>query len=205
VDQVAEPPLDLIANHGAADGPRHDEAGTRRRLLCTRRLVDAENDVHDHGSSTGAPTGPDGLGEVHPPPQALRGRQHDQSRALTPGQADRRARPLDRRAERMARPARVRMRSRKPWVFARRRLFGWKVRLLTSGSVFVCCRTLAHKVGARETRAYRCSVSGYGGRSRIRVRVGDSSVNDRRLCLTRRSGAEQLTCGQRLSGCGQRC
>jgi hypothetical protein len=27
----------------------------------------------------------------------------------------------------------VRMRSRKPWVFARRRLFGWKVRLLTGG------------------------------------------------------------------------
>ena len=33
----------------------------------------------------------------------------------------------------MARPARVRMRSRKPWVLARRRLFGWKVRLLTAG------------------------------------------------------------------------
>ena len=33
----------------------------------------------------------------------------------------------------MARPARVRMRSRKPWVFARRRLFGWNVRLLTRG------------------------------------------------------------------------
>lgn len=31
----------------------------------------------------------------------------------------------------MARPARVRIRSRNPWVFARRRLFGWKVRLLT--------------------------------------------------------------------------
>src|SRR6478609_8575479 len=31
----------------------------------------------------------------------------------------------------MARPARVRMRSRKPCVLARRRLFGWKVRLLT--------------------------------------------------------------------------
>jgi hypothetical protein len=30
----------------------------------------------------------------------------------------------------MARPARVFMRSRKPWVFARRRVFGWKVRLL---------------------------------------------------------------------------
>jgi hypothetical protein len=33
----------------------------------------------------------------------------------------------------MARPARVRMRSRKPCVLARRRLFGWKVRLLTVG------------------------------------------------------------------------
>ena len=33
----------------------------------------------------------------------------------------------------MARPARVRIRSRKPCVFARRRLFGWKVRLLTVG------------------------------------------------------------------------
>src|SRR6516162_11175543 len=31
----------------------------------------------------------------------------------------------------MARPARVRMRSRKPCLLARRRLFGWNVRLLT--------------------------------------------------------------------------
>jgi hypothetical protein len=29
----------------------------------------------------------------------------------------------------MARPARVRMRNRNPWVLARRRLFGWNVRL----------------------------------------------------------------------------
>jgi hypothetical protein len=42
-----------------------------------------------------------------------------------------RARPFRRRADRIARPARVRMRSRKPCVFARRRLFGWNVRLLT--------------------------------------------------------------------------
>ncbi len=46
-------------------------------------------------------------------------------------QADRRLRPLLRRAARIARPARVRMRSRNPWVRDRRRLFGWKVRLLT--------------------------------------------------------------------------
>src|SRR3954452_7387339 len=46
-------------------------------------------------------------------------------------QADSSVRPLPRRADRMARPARVRMRRRKPWVLARRRLFGWNVRLLT--------------------------------------------------------------------------
>ena len=49
-------------------------------------------------------------------------------------QADRLLRPLRRRAARIARPARVRMRRRNPWVRARRRLFGWKVRLLTAGS-----------------------------------------------------------------------
>jgi hypothetical protein len=46
-------------------------------------------------------------------------------------QALSRSRPLCLRAARTARPARVRMRSRKPCVFARRRLFGWNVRLLT--------------------------------------------------------------------------
>jgi hypothetical protein len=54
-------------------------------------------------------------------------------------QAERRVRPLARRAERIARPARVRIRSRKPWVFERRRLFGWKVRLLTSGTPSSSC------------------------------------------------------------------
>lgn len=54
------------------------------------------------------------------------------ARAALPGpQAESSERPLRRRADRMLRPARVRMRRRKPWVLARRRLFGWKVRLLT--------------------------------------------------------------------------
>ena len=47
------------------------------------------------------------------------------------GQADSSTRPFRRRAARMARPARVLMRWRKPWFLARRRLFGWNVRLLT--------------------------------------------------------------------------
>jgi hypothetical protein len=37
---------------------------------------------------------------------------------------------LPRRAERIARPARVAMRARKPCFLARRRVFGWKVRLV---------------------------------------------------------------------------
>ena len=44
-------------------------------------------------------------------------------------QALREARPLRRRLPSTARPARVLIRSRKPWVFDRRRLFGWNVRL----------------------------------------------------------------------------
>jgi hypothetical protein len=40
----------------------------------------------------------------------------------------RRLRPFRRRAARIARPARVRIRSRNPCVFARRRVFGWYVR-----------------------------------------------------------------------------
>lgn len=51
-------------------------------------------------------------------------------------QADSSERPLRRRAARIARPARVRIRRRKPWVLARRRLFGWKVRLLTMVSKY---------------------------------------------------------------------
>ena len=53
------------------------------------------------------------------------------SPASVPGQTASCSRPLRRRAARTARPARVRIRSRKPWTFARRRLFGWNVRLLT--------------------------------------------------------------------------
>ncbi len=40
-------------------------------------------------------------------------------------------RPLRRRAATIARPARVRIRTRNPWVLARWRLLGWNVRLLT--------------------------------------------------------------------------
>jgi hypothetical protein len=58
----------------------------------------------------------------------------------------------------MARPARVRMRSRKPWVFARRRLFGWKVRLLTTGSTIV----LSGGRGQHRDTGNRCGTAAGG-------------------------------------------
>jgi hypothetical protein len=69
----------------------------------------------------------------------------------------------------------VRMRSRKPWVFARRRLFGWKVRLLTSGSV------MSLGIG-EETDRLQPGLSIQGnrrpGHGRIRVRALKYTVND---------------------------
>jgi len=53
------------------------------------------------------------------------------------GQAVRERRPLRRRSATMARPARVRIRNRKPWTLARRRLFGWKVRLPLATAVLL--------------------------------------------------------------------
>jgi hypothetical protein len=93
--------------------------------------------MYDNAAASGAPTSVHRGGELVTASQTRSGGQHQSTSAMT--QADRRPRPLARRAERIARPARVRIRSRKPWVFARRRLFGWKVRLLTSGTPSSCC------------------------------------------------------------------
>ena len=66
----------------------------------------------------------------------MKGRSHrtaDRAPVRDPVRADDQAvsfaRPLERRPLTIARPARVRMRRRNPCTRARRRLFGWKVRL----------------------------------------------------------------------------
>jgi hypothetical protein len=83
-------------------------------------------------TGAGAASGTDHLGEIIRCVQATTSGKHGVRDCADQGrQADSSSRPLRRRAARMARPARVRIRSRKPWVFERRRLFGWKVRLLT--------------------------------------------------------------------------
>src|SRR6478736_3978381 len=56
-----------------------------------------------------------------------------------PDQAVSEPRPLRRRPDTIARPARVRIRSRKPCTRARRRLFGWKVRLPLATAVSPHC------------------------------------------------------------------
>ena len=119
--QVAQLTPDPVAHDSAPDGPAHDEPDLRRGRL-TRRV-----EVDDKRGNGGANALPDGSGEGGACTHACRGRQHGRPAR----QAESRARPLRRRLARMARPARVRMRRRNPWVFARRRLFGWNVRLLT--------------------------------------------------------------------------
>jgi hypothetical protein len=91
-----------------------------------RRLVEKQMD--DQGAAADPAATANRCGEVSATPQSLRRGKHDYlgipARQVS-AQADSLSRPLERRDARMERPARVRMRSRKPWVFARRRLFGW--------------------------------------------------------------------------------
>src|SRR5699024_5156257 len=87
---------------------------------------------------------------------------------------------------RMARPARVRMRRRKPCLRARRRLLGWKVRLLISRAPVVWSRrrsedrppTCAH-VGHREVLAWAGESGRKSAWSTVRE-AGQEGQNHRR-------------------------
>jgi hypothetical protein len=154
--QMAKSPLHLITDNCSAHRLAHDETRTCRgsalprrvRVRCTAVQMDDEKWASSPASS------PYRGREVLAPPQPILGRQHVMTCLLSGDQADRRARPLPRRVARIARPARVRIRSRKPWVLARRRLFGWKVRLLTRGlqkkDVWTAGHRLAVTVRPRE-------------------------------------------------------
>jgi hypothetical protein len=115
-----ELPLHAVPSDRRANGPAYHESYPGR-FLAVQRVV-ADQQVTYHAGPARSGPGAHGQGELravaHP---GLGGKD----------QALSRSRPLRLRAARTARPARVRMRSRKPCVFARRRLFGWNVRLLT--------------------------------------------------------------------------
>jgi hypothetical protein len=112
-----------VANHRVAHLRRYDEAGAGRHRLAGGQKVD-----HQAPGAGSPATANDGR-ELRRGPQSRISRQHE-AWVCAGAQADSSSRPLRRRADRIARPARVRMRRRKPWTFARRRLFGWNVRLL---------------------------------------------------------------------------
>jgi len=128
-DQVTQAPTDPVAYHGLADGPAHDEPHSRGLIdACPDSEVPDQQRppepaaASDRGREVGLLAHPGHRGQHRTAPLHRRCRA---AQTLT------RARPLRRRDARMARPARVRMRSLNPCVFARRRLFGWNVRLLT--------------------------------------------------------------------------
>lgn len=76
---------------------------------------------------TASPAGAHSCAELGGLGDPMRPRQHESGDERQTASLER---PLARRDDKIARPARVRMRSRKPCTFARRRLFGWYVRLL---------------------------------------------------------------------------
>jgi hypothetical protein len=118
--QPAKPPLHAVSGHRRANRPADDESYPGR--LAVVHAVCPDEQVAYHGRPARAGPGAHGQRELCAPAHPGLGRQD---------QALSRSRPLRLRAARTARPARVRMRSRKPCVLARRRLFGWNVRLLT--------------------------------------------------------------------------
>ena len=77
----------------------------------------------------------------------------------------------------MARPARVRMRARKPWVRLRRRLLGWKVRLLTWDYSLLFEELTAAQVGHGEVAAENSDWSTIRGKHR-RNKTGVSETGE---------------------------
>jgi hypothetical protein len=111
-----------VSHHRPAHGLADDQADPGR--VWSFWAADHVQHQRRAGRTT---SGPHRGGEVSAAAHAVIRREHR-------GQAARRARPLRRREDKMDRPARVRMRRRNPWVFARRRLLGWNVRFDTRDS-----------------------------------------------------------------------
>jgi len=118
--ELTKPSLNTVSGYRRANRPAYHESYPGRFPL-VKSVVPDQQVAHHAGP---ARTGPGAHGQ-----RELRAATHPGLRRQD--QALSRSRPLCLRAARTARPARVRMRSRKPCVFARRRLFGWNVRLLT--------------------------------------------------------------------------
>jgi hypothetical protein len=163
--QMSKLTAHTVAYHGASHRAAHDEADPGR-LIEARPAEQVRGDQLPSRTAAAAHR----PSELGPPPHPRCRGQHwavtttparPRRRQASAGQTLTRARPLRRRAARTARPARVRMRSRNPCVFARRRLFGWNVRLLTGTPVHRAGSTRAP--GAHSPVRQRAArVSGHG-------------------------------------------
>lgn len=118
--QLAEPPLYTVSGHRRANCPAHHESYPGRFTFMNP--VRQHQQVPDNVRRPGTAPVAHGQRELRAASHPVLRRQ-DQALSFS--------RPLRLRAASTARPARVRMRSRNPCVLARRRLFGWNVRLLT--------------------------------------------------------------------------
>jgi hypothetical protein len=218
-DQMTEPPADPVSRHRRADLPAHDKPDPGRLVTFgTHEQMPGQQRLSRPAALL------DGLRELCPSPHPGRRGKHGLLTAAQAGRAGQtltRARPFRRRAARTARPARVRMRSRNPCVFARRRLFGWNVRLLTRDSRYgschrpppwgrlSACASLAGVTGPKN--ATRTPGSGQTGvRPPAGPRDGPPEVAASQLpgclpavtvrntrCLPNASGIPALGCGQR--------
>src|SRR3954452_18407081 len=90
----------------------------------------------------------------------------------------------------IARPARVRIRSRKPWVLDRRRLFGWNVRLLTRYSHYMTS-AVARLPADRRARGTGGAAATAPGDPRKLVAAGQPARTDNRA--GHRSGPQTPT------------
>ena len=159
--ELTQTPLDPVPGHRGADRPADHESYPGRLPVMdpVSVLLRPHEQVTHHPRPTRPGPGAHGQRELRAATHPGLGRQ-DQALSLS--------RPLCRRAARTARPARVRMRSRKPCVLARRRLFGWNVRLLTGapgwgysmmGAVYRhACRSRIHPRLPSRTPAFAARV-----------------------------------------------
>jgi hypothetical protein len=130
---MAQPTCDAVSLHRRADRLTDDKSDAWP-LVIGLVTADMDDDVGlyrphpspDRGAELGRPGHAVLRWEHVPPIQEL-------------DQAVSEPRPLRRRPDTIARPARVRIRSRKPCTRARRRLFGWKVRLPLATAVSPHC------------------------------------------------------------------
>ena len=117
---VAQPPGQSMSLHGRSDRSRNDQS----KLRITCRAPHIDHQIRLHSSLTVF----DRRIEIGRPRHAVPRGKHCCPTGVG-YQAVSERRPLPRRFDTMARPALVRIRRRKPCTRARRRLFGWKVRL----------------------------------------------------------------------------